>query len=65
VRIKLDDQGRPQGAAEDFITGWLAPGEKQRGRWMGRPVGIAFDGDGTMYLSDDSAAVIYRVIWGK
>jgi glucose/arabinose dehydrogenase len=65
VRVKLDDQGQPQGGAEDFITGWLAPGEKQKGRWMGRPVGIAFDGDGTMYLSDDSAAVIYRITYGK
>ena len=64
VRVKLDDKGQPQGGAEDFITGWLAPGEKQKGRWMGRPVGILF-GDGGMYLSDDAAGVIYRVTWTK
>jgi len=63
VRVKLDDQGQPQGGAEDFITGWLAPGETKRGRWMGRPVGIVFGGDGAMYLSDDAAGVIYRITY--
>lgn len=61
VRVRLDDKGQPAGAAEDFITGWLAPGETKRGRWMGRPVGIAFGPDGSMYLSDDAGGVVYRV----
>jgi len=65
VRVKLDDKGQPQGGAEDFITGWLAPGEKQKGRWMGRPVGIVFGSDGAMYLSDDAGGVIYRVTYAK
>jgi glucose/arabinose dehydrogenase len=65
VRVKLDDKGQPLGGAEDFITGWLAPGEKRQGRWMGRPVGIAFGGDGAMYLSDDAGGVIYRVTYAK
>jgi glucose/arabinose dehydrogenase len=65
VRVKLDDKGQPQGGAEDFITGWLAPGETKKGRWMGRPVGIAFGSDGAMYVSDDAAGVIYRVTWSK
>jgi glucose/arabinose dehydrogenase len=65
VRVQLDDEGQPQGGAEDFITGWLAPGETKKGRWMGRPVGIAFGGDGSMYLSDDSAEVIYRITYAK
>ena len=65
VRVKLDDKGQPVGGAEDFVTGWLAPGEKQKGRWMGRPVGIVFGSDGTMYLSDDSASLIYRITYGK
>lgn len=63
VRVKLDDKGQPQGGAQDFITGWLAPGETKRGRWMGRPVGIAFDSDGTMYVSDDAGGVIYRITY--
>lgn len=63
VRVKLDDKGQPVGGAQDFITGWLAPGETKRGRWMGRPVGIAFDSDGTMYVSDDAGGVIYRITY--
>ncbi len=65
VRVKLDDKGQPQGGAQDFITGWLAPGETKKGRWMGRPVGIVFGSDGTMYVSDDSGGVIYRVTYTK
>ena len=65
VRIKLDDKGQPQGGAQDFITGWLAPGETKHGRWMGRPVGIAFGSDGSMYLSDDAGGVVYRITCGK
>jgi glucose/arabinose dehydrogenase len=65
VRVKLDDNGQPVGGAQDFITGWLAPGETKRGRWMGRPVGIAFGSDGSMYVSDDAGGVIYRVTYGK
>ncbi|MGA2354099.1 MAG: PQQ-dependent sugar dehydrogenase [Terriglobales bacterium] len=65
VRIKLDDKGQPVGGAQDFITGWLAPGETKKGRWMGRPVGIAFSSDGTMYLSDDSSGVVYRITYAK
>jgi glucose/arabinose dehydrogenase len=65
VRVKLNDKGQPHGGAQDFITGWLAPGEKQKGRWMGRPVGIAFGADGAMYLSDDAAGVIYRITYSQ
>ena len=65
VRVKLDDKGQPQGGAEDFITGWLAPGETKKGRWMGRPVGIVFGSDGAMYVSDDAGGVIYRITYKK
>ncbi len=65
VRVKLDDKGQPQGGAQDFITGWLAPGETKKGRWMGRPVGIVFGGDGAMYVSDDAGGVIYRITYTK
>jgi glucose/arabinose dehydrogenase len=65
VRVKLDDNGQPVGGAQDFITGWLAAGETKHGRWMGRPVGIAFAADGSMYLSDDAGGVIYRITYGK
>jgi glucose/arabinose dehydrogenase len=65
IRVKLENKGQPIGGAQDFITGWLAPGETKHGRWMGRPVGIAFGSDGSMYVSDDAVGVIYRVTYGK
>jgi glucose/arabinose dehydrogenase len=65
VRVKLDDKGQPLGGAEDFITGWMAPGETKKGQWMGRPVGIAFASDGSMYLSDDAGGEIYRITYKK
>jgi glucose/arabinose dehydrogenase len=65
VRIKVNEQGEPQGPPEAFISGWLRPGEKKRGVWMGRPVGLAVGTDGAMYLSDDAAGVVYRLTWEK
>jgi glucose/arabinose dehydrogenase len=65
VRVRLGDKGQPVGGAEDFITGWLAPGEMKKGRWMGRPVDFVFGADGSMYLSDDSGGMIYRVTWAR
>lgn len=65
VRIKLDERGEPKGVPEDFITGWIRPGETRKGVWMGRPVGVAIGPEGAMYISDDSAGVIYRITWEK
>jgi glucose/arabinose dehydrogenase len=65
VRIKFDDKGEPQGPPEDFISGWLRPGETKKGVWMGRPVGLVFGPEGALYVSDDSAGVVYRVTWEK
>ena len=62
IRVKLNDKGEVQ-ETEDFITGWLRPEETRRGVWMGRPVGLVVGPDGALYISDDSAGVIYRVIW--
>lgn len=56
VRMKLDQQGKYEGT-EDFITGWLS-GD----RALGRPVDLLFDSRGILYISDDKAGVIYRII---
>lgn len=61
VRVKLDDKGQPLGSPEDFITGW----QDVRGRRSGRPAGIIFGADGSMYVSDDQAGLIYRITQGK
>jgi len=42
----------------DFITGWLTEDNKA----LGRPVDIKFH-DGDMYISDDKAGVIYKVVY--
>ena len=43
---------------QDFITGWL----QEDGTAIGRPADIKIGPDGAMYVSDDKAGVIYKVI---
>lgn len=64
VWISIDKDGKP-GQVEDFITGWLPPGERRKGKWLGRPVGITFGRDGSMYISDDANGAVYRVTYSK
>lgn len=54
VRINTDTK-----QVYDFATGWLTPENKV----LGRPVDIIFDKDGIMYVSDDNAGVIYRIMY--
>lgn len=61
IRVKLDDKGQPVGKPEDFITGW----QNASGKRWGRPVGILVADDGSMYISDDQAGLVYRVTYGK
>ena len=65
VRIKVRQDGKPESGAQDFITGWIKPGTRKDGPNMGRPAGIVVGPDGAMYVSDDTASVIYRVNYGK
>lgn len=58
ARYKLDINGNVLGV-EDFITGWLKEGDGA----YGRPVGILVQPGGYMYISDDKAGVIYRVVY--
>jgi hypothetical protein len=44
---------------EDFLTGWLASGNRVRGR----PVGVAVAADGSLYVSDDTG-YLFRVRYG-
>jgi glucose/arabinose dehydrogenase len=55
--------GKPQ--VTDFISGWLPEGAHGRRGVMGRPVGIVFGQDGSMYVSDDSSGSIYHITYGK
>ncbi len=60
VRYRLDSEGRYQGV-KDFISGWLT-GD---GNSLGRPVDIMIRPEGTIFISDDKAGVIYRLIRNK
>jgi len=55
VRYAFNEQGTVN-SEQDFITGWLTPDGA-----LGRPVDISVKSDGTMYLSDDKAGVIYKI----
>jgi len=59
VRCRLDAAGNYLGV-EDFITGWLTPEGA-----LGRPVDILIKDDGEIYISDDHAGVVYRVVYKK
>lgn len=61
--VRIPMRGPQKNKPEDFITGWLAPGETRHGRYMGRPVDIVIGGDGSMFISDDSGGMIYRVTY--
>jgi glucose/arabinose dehydrogenase len=58
VRFRLDEQGRELGV-EDFISGWLTPSD----RALGRPVGLLTGPGGELYVTDDKAGVVYRVVY--
>ncbi len=56
VRYRLDKEGKYR-SAEDFVSGWLT----REGNSLGRPVDIMIQPEGTIFVSDDKAGVIYRI----
>ena len=59
VFVPLDDHGNVAGPVRDFATGWLHSTESR----TGRPVGLAVGPDGALYVSDDTAGLIYRIAY--
>jgi len=60
VKYKLDGKGNAiSQTAEDFITGWLTSATNA----IGRPVGILFEKNTGMFVSDDKAGVIYLIAY--
>ncbi len=57
VALRWDGTGEI--TSEDFITHFLQP----NGQIIGRPVDIEEGPDGSIYISDDYAGVIYRVLY--
>jgi glucose/arabinose dehydrogenase len=56
VRVPLD-KGKSTGVYEDFLTGFLTAD----GKPWGRPVGVVTGKDGALYVTDETAAVIWKV----
>jgi len=57
ARIPLRN-GTP-GPVQDFATGWL----RADGSHWGRPVDVLTASDGSLFVSDDSGGVIYRIFY--
>ena len=51
--------GRPAGAAQDFLTGFVR--DAAQGQVYGRPAGLAVATDGTLLVADDAGGTIWRV----
>jgi glucose/arabinose dehydrogenase len=60
VRVKLQN-GRPTGAYQDFLVGFVAG---DQGVW-GRPVGVAVAHDGALLVTDDGGNMLWRVAYEK
>ncbi|MBK6266558.1 PQQ-dependent sugar dehydrogenase [Marivirga sp. S37H4] len=60
VRIKFKD-GQPR-EFEDFLSGFLAENNKSQ---FGRPVGVAQHPDGSLFITDDSGGMVYRISYIK
>jgi len=60
VRYDLDIDGNVlSGDPINFITGWISGDNKNI---YGRPVDLKFDNRGNLYISDDEAGSIYKII---
>jgi glucose/arabinose dehydrogenase len=58
VRIPIEN-GKPTGAYEDFLTGFIS-GD---GAVWGRPVGLVMTADGSLLLSDDGSGTVWRIAY--
>jgi glucose/arabinose dehydrogenase len=59
VRVPFRN-GKPVGAPEDFLTGFIARDDDEKEAW-GRPVGLLQLPDGSLLVSDDGSNRIWRV----
>jgi glucose/arabinose dehydrogenase len=53
--------GRPDGKAQDVVTGFL----NDKGQARGRPVGVAVDKSGALLIADDTGGTVWRVTAAK
>lgn len=55
------DKGQPVGLPLDVLTGFLS----EDGKAFGRPVGVAIDPRGALFVADDVGNVVWRVTGGR
>ncbi len=55
--------GRPSGAPQDFLTGFIA--DESKSEVYGRPVGVTVLADGSLLVADDGGGKIWRVSYNK
>lgn len=58
IRIPLHD-GKADGSYEDFLTGFVVDDNSV---W-GRPVGVAFGKDGSMFVTDDGSRSVWHITY--
>jgi glucose/arabinose dehydrogenase len=56
IRVPVE-HGKATGAYEDFVTGFATP----EGQVWARPVGVTVASDGSLLISDDGSASVWRV----
>lgn len=61
VRFPLNAQGNSEGPAVDFMNGFMT----QSGEVVGRPVDIIAEPGGSLFISDDRAGLVYRIVSTK
>jgi glucose/arabinose dehydrogenase len=61
VRLLFDDAGKPTGAYEDFMTGFVISDKEV---W-GRPVGVTVGNDGSLFVTEDGNGTIWRVSYAS
>ncbi len=61
VRLMFDASGKPTGAYQDFMTGFVMDDQSV---W-GRPVDVAVAKDGSLLVSEDTGGTIWRVTADK
>ncbi len=57
ILVPFVSGGQEPSAAVDLVTGWTGAD----GKYWGRPVDVAIDASGAMFISDDASGTIYRL----
>lgn len=60
--VRIDVEGNTVLGEEDFISGFLPSSASGAAQAYGRPVDLIFDKARSLFISDDKAGVIYKVI---